>query len=92
MSAAEGRGQCILHAPCRAGLKKRSRLRKKSFGASGSRAHPFCAAEDLVEQLETRESPGLAEAVELARQMTGKSPEVSGWRQNGGQRASCSRS
>jgi len=71
-------GDCILQVPRRAGRKRgisgAEELRGKT---SGPRAHPFCAAEDRVEQLVTRESPGLAEVGELARQMTGKSPEVS---------------
>ena len=67
--------------------KKRRQSRRRARGREDPGfAHP--ADCDRVEQLLPRERHGLAEVSELARPMTGELPEVSGWRQSGGQRAS----
>ena len=68
--------------------KKRRQSRRRAREAERTPALPILRTSDWVEQLLPRERPGLAEVGELARPMTGKLPEVSGWRQSGRQRAS----
>ena len=68
--------------------KKRRQSRRRAREAERTPVLPILRTSDWVEQLLPRERPGLAEVGELARPMTGKLPEVSGWRQSGRQRAS----